>query len=87
MDDAHKPENPRPDSADTNEPVRSSDLYRQTFLIFSEKLERLIRGAAVTLLILMLIAQALLQWPALRRLLVEVEQLEGVPYSPANSTK
>lgn len=55
--------------------------YEELFVRWSNRWERWIRLAIVSFLILLLLTQALLQWPQFRKAAVKVERLEGEPYT------
>ncbi|MEF3301836.1 hypothetical protein [Paenibacillus sp. GYB003] len=65
-------------------PSAASD-YEKLFVLFSNRAERLLRGAIWTGLALLVAAQLLLAVPAVRAWMVKVERLEGVPFERAGS--
>ncbi|WP_127585309.1 hypothetical protein [Paenibacillus koleovorans] len=59
--------------------------FRKRFERWSNRGERLLKWSIALLLGLLLLSQALLQWPLFRYWTVQVERLEGIPYPPATS--
>ncbi|WP_019534084.1 hypothetical protein [Paenibacillus ginsengihumi] len=60
---------------------RAQRRYARAFALFSSKVEKMLIRAAVVLLTALVLAQLLLQNPKIRYLLVEVERMEGIPYT------
>jgi hypothetical protein len=58
----------------------AAEQYEEMFVRWSDRCERWIRLAIVSFLVLLLLVQALLQWPLFRKAAVKVERLEGEPY-------
>jgi hypothetical protein len=63
-----------------NEPDEDDTAYDELFIRWSDRWERIIRIAVIVFLAILLLTQALLQWPLFRKSVVKVEQLEGEPY-------
>lgn len=59
--------------------------YVETFLAFSDRLEKPMRRLLAGLLAVLVAAQLLLQWEPARQLLVRVDRLEGYPYEAGRS--
>jgi len=59
---------------------RQSDSYEQLFVLFSDKVEKILKCCIGCLVALFVIAQLALQFPAVRHTVSRVERLEGVPY-------
>jgi hypothetical protein len=55
--------------------------YENAFLEFSGKVERFLRKAALVAAVALVIAQTVLQFSAVRYRLVQVERMEGVPFT------
>ncbi|MED4601432.1 hypothetical protein P9314_12035 [Paenibacillus validus] len=58
----------------------ASRRYEDLFLLFSKRVERVLAIVLIVLLSATICAQAILQIPYFRHLLVKVERLEGNPY-------
>jgi hypothetical protein len=56
----------------------SEKSYVEYFIAFSESCEKLLRKLLVSLLVLLVISQTLLQFEPFRQFVLRVEQLEGV---------
>jgi hypothetical protein len=54
--------------------------YEQLFIMFSAKVEKVLIRMTLVFLLLLLVAQCLLQIASLRQLLTKVDSLEGKPY-------
>lgn len=59
---------------------RENDSYEQLFILFSHRVEQWFIKIIAGLLVLLLIIQWLLQFPAIRIWFSEVEQMEGTSY-------
>jgi uncharacterized membrane protein len=55
--------------------------YEDLFIVLSSIVEKWFIRTLLLLALLLLISQTLLQFPMIRYFLVQVEQLEGVPFS------
>ncbi|MDF2720893.1 MAG: hypothetical protein K0Q59_568 [Paenibacillus sp.] len=58
----------------------AEEQYERRFLIVSGRMEKLLRRLIGTGLALLVIAQLLLAIPQVRKTVVKVERLEGIPY-------
>lgn len=61
----------------------NKDQYEHIFLRFSKQVEKWLVKSLVIFIILLIIAQALLQSTDIRKSISRVERLEGVPYDPS----
>ncbi|WP_082882614.1 hypothetical protein [Paenibacillus swuensis] len=59
--------------------------YEHVFVEFSVQVEKWLKRVLFLFLTLLILSQGLLQVPSIRKLLSEVEQLEGEPYLPGTA--
>lgn len=55
--------------------------YEDLFLLFSMRVEKVLKMILLTMLVALIVFQAALQIPSIRHWLVKVERLEGNPYT------
>ncbi|WP_256757265.1 hypothetical protein [Cohnella sp. WQ 127256] len=57
-----------------------SDKYKSNFISWSDRIERLLVRSIKLLIILLILSQLILQFPAARRVLTTIDGSEGIPF-------